>query len=87
MADFVYFAFTLGVALQTSDVVITSPGIRRVVTVHCVAAFFFNLGVLALAINVLGRARRSTSSAGVGFLRRARGEDAAGDDQRRAGQA
>jgi len=42
------------VALQTSDVCITSPHIRRVVTLHCVAAFFFNLGVLALTINVLG---------------------------------
>lgn len=53
-ADFCHFAFTLGVALQTADVSITSPRIRRVVTVHCVAAFFFNLGVLALTVNVLG---------------------------------
>ena len=54
MADFVYFAFTLGVAVQTSDVVVTSPHIRKVVTAHCVAGFFFNLGVLALTINILG---------------------------------
>ena len=54
MADFVYFAFTLGVAVQTSDVIVTSPAIRKVVTAHCVAGFFFNLGVLALTINVLG---------------------------------
>ena len=54
MADFVYFAYTLGVAVQTSDVVVTSPEIRKVVTAHCVAGFFFNLGVLALTINVLG---------------------------------
>ena len=53
-ADFCHFAFTLGVALQTADVCITSAHIRRVVTVHCVAAFFFNLGVLALTVNVLG---------------------------------
>ena len=53
-ADFCYFAFTLGVALQTADVDVASPHIRRVVTVHCVAAFFFNLGVLALTVNVLG---------------------------------
>ena len=52
-ADFAYFAFTLGVALQTSDVDITSPGIRRTVTVHCIAAFVYNLGVLALAVNIL----------------------------------
>jgi uncharacterized membrane protein len=54
MADFAYFAFTLGVAVQTSDVAITSPHIRKVVTAHCVVGFFFNLGVLALTVNVLG---------------------------------
>lgn len=54
MRDFAYFSYTLGVAVQTSDVAITSPHIRAVVTVHCVAGFFFNLGVLALTINVLG---------------------------------
>ena len=54
MADFAYFAYTLGVAVQTSDVAITSPHIRKVVTAHCVIGFFFNLGVLALTINVLG---------------------------------
>lgn len=53
MSDFVYFAFTLGVAVQTSDVIISSPHIRKVATAHCVAGFFFNLGVLALTINVL----------------------------------
>lgn len=54
MSDFAYFSFTLGVAVQTSDVQVTSPTIRKVVTAHCVAGFFFNLGVLALTINVLG---------------------------------
>lgn len=53
MSDFTYFAYTLGVALATSDTEVTSPHIRKVVTAHCVAAFFFNLGVLALTINVL----------------------------------
>ena len=51
--DFLYFSFTLGVAVQTSDVDITSCHIRKVVTAHCVAGFFFNLGVLALTINIL----------------------------------
>jgi len=54
MADFAYFAFTLGVALQTADVAITSPHIRRIATLHCIAGFFFNLGVLALTINIIG---------------------------------
>ncbi|HEY0413120.1 MAG TPA: DUF1345 domain-containing protein [Allosphingosinicella sp.] len=52
--DFAYFAFTLGMTFQTSDVSITSRRIRRIVTVHCLAAFVFNLGVLAFTINVLG---------------------------------
>jgi uncharacterized membrane protein len=53
-SDFVYFAFTLGMTFQTSDVAISDAGIRRVVTIHCFAAFVFNLGVLAFTINVLG---------------------------------
>jgi len=54
LADFAYFTFALGVATQTSDVAITSPHIRKVVTFHSIVGFFFNLGVLALTINVLG---------------------------------
>ena len=54
MADFVYFAFTIGVAVQTADVSITSRHIRRVVLIQSIAGFFFNLFVLALSINVLG---------------------------------
>jgi uncharacterized membrane protein len=54
--DFVYFAFTLGMTFQTSDVTISDQGIRKVVTVHCLAAFIFNIGVLAFTINVLGSA-------------------------------
>ncbi len=52
--DFVYFAFTLGMTFQTSDVTISGNHIRRVVTLHSLAAFFFNIGVLAFTINVLG---------------------------------
>jgi uncharacterized membrane protein len=53
-ADFVYFAFTLGMTFQTSDVVIRDPRIRRFVTLHSFGAFVFNIGVLAFTINVLG---------------------------------
>ena len=52
--DFIYFAFCLGMTFQTSDVTITDGGIRRVVTLHCLEAFIFNLGVIAFTINVLG---------------------------------
>jgi uncharacterized membrane protein len=51
--DFVYFAFTCGMAFATSDVEVTSPSIRKVVTFHCLAAFAFNLGVLAFTVNLL----------------------------------
>jgi uncharacterized membrane protein len=52
--DFVYFAFCLGMTFQTSDVEINNGQFRRVVTAHCLAAFVFNLGVIAFTINVLG---------------------------------
>lgn len=52
--DFIYFAFTLGMTFQTSDVTISARKIRRVVILHCIAAFIFNIGVLAFTINVLG---------------------------------
>jgi uncharacterized membrane protein len=54
--DFVYFAFTLGMTFQTSDVTISDSGIRRFATFHAFAAFVFNIGVLAFTINVLGSA-------------------------------
>ncbi|MDO7843936.1 DUF1345 domain-containing protein [Sphingomonas immobilis] len=52
--DFLYFSFTLGMTFQTSDVDITSRRMRRVVLGQCLAAFVFNLGVLAFTINTLG---------------------------------
>jgi len=52
--DFVYFSFTCGMAFATSDVQVTSQHLRKVVTIHCLAAFAFNIGVLAFTINVLG---------------------------------
>ena len=39
--DFIYFSFTLGMTFQTSDTAITSGRYRRVVTMHCLAAFVF----------------------------------------------
>ena len=52
--DFVYFACTLGMTFQTSDIVITDPAIRRVALAQSFAAFLFNIGVLAFTINILG---------------------------------
>nr|WP_026359877.1 DUF1345 domain-containing protein [Sphingomonas sp. PR090111-T3T-6A] len=52
--DFIYFSFTLGMTFQTSDTALTNTQMRRITTLHCLAAFVFNLGVLAFTINVLG---------------------------------
>lgn len=52
--DFLYFSATLGMTFQTSDIDIESRRIRRTSIFHCLAAFAFNIGVLAFTINVLG---------------------------------
>ena len=52
--DFVYFSFTLGMTFQTSDVEIKTAPLRRLVIIHSLAAFVFNLGILAFSINILG---------------------------------
>jgi uncharacterized membrane protein len=51
--DFVYFAFTCGMAFATSDVEVTDQRVRKVVAFHCLAAFAFNIGVLAFTVNLL----------------------------------
>jgi uncharacterized membrane protein len=51
--DFVYFAYTLGMTFQTSDVTVTNGQWRKVIIFHCVAAFVFNIGVIAFSINIL----------------------------------
>lgn len=52
-SDFVNFAFVIGMTCQTADIEITKSRMRRVSTLHGLFAFFFNLGVLALVVNVL----------------------------------
>ncbi len=54
--DFVYFSFTCGMAFATSDVQVTNEHVRKVVIAHCLAAFGFNIGVLAFTINLLASA-------------------------------
>jgi uncharacterized membrane protein len=52
-ADFVNFAFVIGMTCQTADIEITDSAVRRVSTFHGLFAFAFNLGILALTVNVL----------------------------------
>jgi uncharacterized membrane protein len=51
--DFCYFAFCIGMTSAVSDVNVESRSMRRTVTLHALLAFLFNLGILALVINVL----------------------------------
>ena len=51
--DFLYFSFVIAMTSQVSDVAITSKVIRRVVNVHGVISFFFNVSVLALTVNMV----------------------------------
>jgi uncharacterized membrane protein len=50
--DFLYFAFNLGAASQTSDVAIEAARTRRFVLAHTILSFLFNTTILAMAINV-----------------------------------
>lgn len=50
--DFLYFSFTISVAVQTSDVSITARPMRQLVLGHSVLAFFFNLAILGLSVNI-----------------------------------
>jgi uncharacterized membrane protein len=52
--DFAYFALTLGMTFQTSDVAIRAAPLRQVALLHSFMAFVFNLGVIAFTINALG---------------------------------
>ena len=50
--DFAYFAFTIGMCFQVSDVTITSRQIRRAVTAHAVLSFAYNTAILATAVSL-----------------------------------
>jgi uncharacterized membrane protein len=50
--DFLYFSFTIAVALQTADVAITSKAMRLVVLSQAMLSFVFNTTVLAFMINI-----------------------------------
>ena len=50
--DFMYFAFTIAVAVQTSDVAVRTTAMRGTVLAQSVLSFFFNLAVLGLSINI-----------------------------------
>jgi uncharacterized membrane protein len=51
--DFLYFSITVASTSQTSDVTVSARPMRRLVLLHALLAFVFNMGVLALLINIL----------------------------------
>lgn len=50
--DFVYFSFTLAVAVQTSDVSVMSGVARKAVLAQSVLFYFFNAAIVGLSINI-----------------------------------
>lgn len=50
--DFLYFSFTIAVAAQTSDVIVMSRSMRKVVLAQSILSFLFNVAILGLSINI-----------------------------------
>jgi uncharacterized membrane protein len=53
--DFAYFAFTIGMTAQTSDVQVNSRLMRRLTLVHGMLSFVFNTVVVALSVNIISQ--------------------------------
>jgi uncharacterized membrane protein len=51
--DFLYTSFTIGMTTQVSDVEVMTTEMRRAILLHGVASFFYNTGILALAVNAV----------------------------------
>lgn len=51
--DYLYFAIVLSMTFQTSDVDIAERNLRHMVLLHSVVAFFFNVFIIALTVNVV----------------------------------
>ena len=61
--DFLYFSFVIGMTCQVSDMQVTSRPMRRLTLVHGVLSFFFNILILALAVNLLASSLRAAPPA------------------------
>jgi uncharacterized membrane protein len=51
--DFAYFAFTIGMCFQVSDVTVTNRTVRRTAFAHALISFAYNTVVLALVVNLI----------------------------------
>lgn len=50
--DFLYFSFTIGVAVQTSDVGVATRDIRKIVLAQSLIGFVFNTAILGFSMNI-----------------------------------
>jgi uncharacterized membrane protein len=50
--DFLYFSFTIGVAVQTADVGVATREIRKIVLAQSLIGFVFNTAILGFSINI-----------------------------------
>jgi uncharacterized membrane protein len=50
--DFLYYAYVIGLASQTADVATTSRSMRMLTAVHGGLAFFYNLAIIGLTVNI-----------------------------------
>ncbi|MBS7559814.1 DUF1345 domain-containing protein [Pseudomonas protegens] len=50
--DFLYFSFTIGVAVQTSDVGVATRELRKIVLAQSLIGFVFNTAILGFSINI-----------------------------------
>ena len=50
--DFLYFSFTIGVAVQTADVGVGTRGLRKIVLAQSLIGFVFNTAILGFSINI-----------------------------------
>ncbi|WP_020180724.1 DUF1345 domain-containing protein [Methylopila sp. M107] len=51
-ADFAYYAFTIGMTFQTSDVDTTTGEMRRLTLVHGAISFVFNTVIIAISVGL-----------------------------------
>ncbi|GGB08370.1 membrane protein [Brucella endophytica] len=60
--EFLYFAYVIGMATETSDTAITSTEMRRTNLIHGIVSYYFNMVLVAAAVNVavsLGQASQN----------------------------
>lgn len=50
--DFLYFSFTISVAVQTSDIGVATRTLRKVVLAQSLIGFLFNTAILGFSINI-----------------------------------